>query len=123
MTTEEHCQQVAQICDSLYGEFSIEWGIGLYHDYIEDGLCNIEDIRTRFELFDTGWVNGVIAGILDITRSKDESYFEYILRCKKNYEARRVKLVDLMLNLHLREEEPKESLKKRYSKALKMLME
>lgn len=107
----------------LYGGFSIEWAIGRFHDYLENGLGSLEEIENYLHILSEEDRKLAIEGILAITRSKDESYFEYIARVKKNTYARRVKLVDLMVNLHLREEEPKESLKERYSKALKMLVE
>ena len=53
-----------------------------------------------------------------MTRRPDENYFDYITRVRKHPEARRVKIADLTHNLS---NDPPESLKRRYEKALDML--
>ncbi|MNW67301.1 hypothetical protein D3C74_458690 [compost metagenome] len=68
----------------------------------------------------------VIGALKAITRKKDESYMEFIRRCKQNELARKVKIADIKDNMDLsRIEDPTEEDVKRnrkYGKALKELM-
>ena len=58
-----------------------------------------------------------------ITRDRDETYFEYIKRLKEyNDVCTRVKIADLKHNLS-RTETLRPSLKERYEKALRILLE
>lgn len=85
--------------------------IAYLHDVVEDGKVSVDDIHDRFG-------ENVGHGVDAMTRRPDENYFDYISRVRKHPEARRVKIADLTHNLS---NEPPESLKRRYEKALEML--
>lgn len=92
--------------------------IGLLHDILEDTKLEISELRKRIKdpvVCDT---------VVILTRKKDETYAEYILRVKESRLATIVKLADI--ELHLRSTngfEMPESLKKRYEKARSALMD
>ena len=73
--------------------------VAVLHDVVEEarkhrrGVGGIMGIRPDFG-------NRVADAVDAITRSPDETYKEYILRCKKNDLARWVKLADLHDNLN-----------------------
>lgn len=95
--------------------------VALLHDTIENG-----DITADYLLMQ-GFPRGIVDAILSVSRNKDESYFDFILRCKDNPIGRRVKIADLKDNMditRLKEltENDIERLKK-YHKAYKMLNE
>jgi (p)ppGpp synthase/HD superfamily hydrolase len=90
--------------------------IGLLHDLIED---------TNFELdnlYHFDFPKRVIEGVDAMTRRVNESYQEYLVRCKQNPLARQVKIEDLKDNMSVeRKYEPLaewKSLMKRYEKSL-----
>lgn len=94
--------------------------VGILHDIIED-----TDI-TLIDLENIGFPKKIIKAIDSISRRKDEKYFEYIERLKKNTIAKKVKIEDLKHNLlseRIDRIENNESMKKRYLKALKILEE
>ena len=84
--------------------------IAYLHDVVEDSDVTIQEIRERFG-------KNVSHAVDALTRRK-ESYFDYIQRVKENPEATQVKLADLHANL---KNNPKESLAKRYRKAIDIL--
>tara|TARA_R110000824_G_scaffold288848_1_gene477309 strand:+ start:726 stop:1145 length:420 start_codon:yes stop_codon:yes gene_type:complete len=85
--------------------------IAYLHDTVEDGKIGVEDIHERFG-------ENVGHAVNAMTRKQGEKYFDYIGRVAEHPEARRVKIADLTHNLS---NEPPESLKRRYEKALEML--
>ena len=67
----------------------------LLHDVIEDTPVTADDLRRE------GFHEAVIAAVLCVTHRKDEPYADYVVRCKGNEVARRVKLADLEDNARL----------------------
>jgi (p)ppGpp synthase/HD superfamily hydrolase len=88
----------------------------LLHDTIEDTAMTAEVLR------DEGFPPVVIECVIALTRVEGETYEEFILRCKQNPMARRVKLADLRHNLDLgRRSSLTETLKERYLRAVQEL--
>ena len=69
--------------------------VAILHDVIEDTSVTADDLRQA------GFSEKVIDAVLCVTHRKDESYAEYVVRCKGNEIARRVKLADLEDNSRL----------------------
>ncbi len=69
--------------------------VAVLHDVIEDTPVTADDLRQA------GFGEGVVAAVLCVTHRKDESYADYVVRCKGNEVARRVKLADLEDNSRL----------------------
>ena len=63
--------------------------VAVLHDVIEDTSVTAEDLRRE------GFDEAVLAAVECVTHRKDESYADYVVRCKGNEIARRVKLADL----------------------------
>src|SRR5947208_3305666 len=63
--------------------------VAVLHDVIEDTQVTADDLR------EAGFGEPIVAAILCVTHRKDESYAEYVVRCKGDEFARRVKLADL----------------------------
>jgi (p)ppGpp synthase/HD superfamily hydrolase len=100
-----------------FPEMSDEWIVGLFHDILEDTNINKDflfcllTLLGKYKLFDE---------IVKMTRRKGETYFEYIRRLDGI--AKKVKIADIKHNLS-RTETLKPSLKERYEKALRILLE
>ncbi|MET3209701.1 UNVERIFIED_CONTAM: guanosine-3',5'-bis(diphosphate) 3'-pyrophosphohydrolase [Paenibacillus sp. PvR008] len=96
--------------------------VAVLHDVLEDTHFSIHDADAEESEFS----DEVIGALKAITRKKDESYMEFIRRCKQNELARKVKIADIKDNMDLsRIEDPTEEDVKRnrkYGKALKELM-
>lgn len=103
---------------SNFKELSDEWVVALFHDILEDTQVKDHDLfmlLTRYDRYKA------YLEITKITRKKEEIYFDYIYRLKKDNDiSMRVKIVDLKHNLS-RVETLKPTLKERYEKALKIL--
>jgi (p)ppGpp synthase/HD superfamily hydrolase len=69
--------------------------VALFHDVIEDTPVTADDLRRE------GFSEAIVASVLCVTHRKDESYADYVVRCKGNEVARRVKLADLEDNSRL----------------------
>ena len=69
--------------------------VGVLHDAIEDTAVTVDDLRQA------GFDEKIIAAVQLVTHRKDEPYAEYVIRCKGNDIARRVKLSDLRDNSRL----------------------
>jgi (p)ppGpp synthase/HD superfamily hydrolase len=69
--------------------------VGVLHDVIEDTSVTADDLRQA------GFSEQVVAAVLCVTHRKDEPYADYVVRCKSNEVARRVKLADLEDNSRL----------------------
>ena len=63
------------------------------HDVIED--CNI----TAMDLFNSDIPDIIVDAVLVLTKRKNESYLDYILRVKKNGIAKIVKIEDIKHNM------------------------
>lgn len=69
--------------------------VALLHDVVEDSAVTFEDIAKY------GFGDIVVDALRLLTRSKDERYFDYIEKIKKNEIAKAVKLADLSHNSDL----------------------
>ena len=63
--------------------------VAVLHDVIEDTSVTADDLRQA------GFSEQVVAAVLCVTHRKDEPYADYVVRCKSDEIARRVKLADL----------------------------
>lgn len=63
--------------------------VAVLHDVIEDSEVTEEDLRRE------GFGEPILAALACLTHRDGESYAEYVVRCKGNEIARRVKLADL----------------------------
>jgi (p)ppGpp synthase/HD superfamily hydrolase len=69
--------------------------VAVLHDVIEDTAVTVEDMRQA------GFSERVLSALLLVTHRKDEPYADYVVRCKADDVARRVKLADLEDNTRL----------------------
>jgi (p)ppGpp synthase/HD superfamily hydrolase len=69
--------------------------VAVLHDVIEDTPVTADDLRK------SGFSDKVVTALLCVTHRKDEPYADYVVRCKGNEIARRVKLADLEDNSRL----------------------
>jgi hypothetical protein len=69
--------------------------VAVLHDVIEDTPVTADDLRQA------GFSDEVLAAVLCVTHREGESYADYVVRCKGNEIARRVKLADLTDNSRL----------------------
>ena len=69
--------------------------VAVLHDVIEDTSVSAADLRQA------GFSEQVVATVLCVTHRKDEPYADYVVRCKSNEVARRVKVADLEDNSRL----------------------
>src|SRR5215218_10373584 len=60
--------------------------VAVLHDVVEDTTVTADDLRQA------GFSEAVVAAVLCVTHRKDEPYTDYVLRCKGNEVARRVRL-------------------------------
>ena len=63
--------------------------VAILHDVIEDSPTTADDLRRE------AFGEAIVAAVLCLTHARDESYAEYVLRCKADEIARRVKRADL----------------------------
>ncbi|HZV07357.1 MAG TPA: HD domain-containing protein [Gemmataceae bacterium] len=63
--------------------------VAILHDVVEDTKVTLEDLR------DAGFGGAILAGVRCVTHGKNESYADYLVRCKANPLGRQVKLADL----------------------------
>lgn len=84
----EHCRRVSSSLDT-----TVLQTIAILHDTVEDSGYTLEDLKGE------GFRDRVIMGVDDLTRRKDESYKEFIIRASKNEDARVVKIADIEDNL------------------------
>ena len=68
----------------------------LLHDVIEDTNINAQD------LLDSHIPDAVVRAVEILSKEKNESYFKYIARIRKNEISRRVKIADLKHNSQLK---------------------
>ena len=110
-----------QICHPLSVMDSVdemdEKIVAILHDVVEDTPTTLKDLKK----FDFG--DDVIESIDAISRREGEQYFDYIGRLSENELATKVKIADLLDNINRKHSNPeeKESLMKRYKKALRIL--
>lgn len=63
--------------------------VAVLHDVIEDSAVTPDELRRA------GFSEAVVAAVSCVTHGPDESYTDYVVRCKGNALARQVKLADL----------------------------
>ncbi len=66
--------------------------VAVLHDVVEDTSVTPDDLRQA------GFSEAVLAAVECVTHRKNEPYADYVVRCKGNEIARRVKLADLQDN-------------------------
>ena len=88
--------------------------IALLHDVIEECEDGEEKIKYYFQ-----YTGKILDTVKVLTRSKDETYFDYIKRVSLDSRAAIVKYFDLLHNIH--RGRISESLHERYDKALQIL--
>ena len=125
--TVEHSLRVANNCYNNLFQFKF-YLIGLLHDLIEDTDLTINDLKVKYKDMFIHFQNeqfavDVLDAVNSLTRRKDEKYFDYINRIKLHEDARKVKFFDLQDNLMRCMLNDNKSLKKRYLKALEIIME
>lgn len=95
--------------------------VALLHDVLEDTQLTLENLESE------GFSKEVLDAISTLTRKKDEDYFDYIERVKKNPIAAEVKLADLAHNMDLSRLEKAtkwdKERKKKYEEAIRRLAE
>jgi hypothetical protein len=69
--------------------------VGVLHDVVEDTSVTLDDLRAA------GFSETILAAVRCVTHDKDESYADYVVRCKGNPIGRQVKLADLGDNARL----------------------
>lgn len=89
VTYFEHPKEVANRVDGEEAKI-----VALLHDTVEDTDATVEEIRGMFG-------DEIADAVAVITHGKEEPYFDYIERVKKNELARKVKLADLSHNMEL----------------------
>lgn len=101
--------------------------LALLHDVVEDTNYTISDLENMYKnKFVAIWGEKDITKMFEsldaITRREDETYFDYINRCKLNRDATIIKILDLEENLFRCYESNNKSLAQRYIKALDILI-
>ena len=69
--------------------------VAVLHDVVEDTAVTTDELRAA------GFGEAILAAVVCVTHRRDEPYADYVVRCKGNEVARRVKLADLEDNSRL----------------------
>ncbi len=69
--------------------------VAILHDVVEDTSVTMEDLQAA------GFSQTILNGVRCVTHGKDESYADYVVRCKADPIGRQVKLADLEDNARL----------------------
>src|SRR5205809_806386 len=69
--------------------------VAVLHDVVEDTTVTLDDLRAA------GFGPAILEAVRCVTHDKAEPYADYVIRCKANPIARRVKLSDLADNSRL----------------------
>lgn len=93
--------------------------VAVLHDILEDTTMTEEKLSEEF-------TDQIIDAVIALTRQENESYMDFIRRCKQNELARKVKIADIedYMDLSRIEQTTKKDYEriKKYEKALKELM-
>ena len=100
--------------------------IALLHDVIEDTKYTIDDLKLIYQdkfisICGIQFTDSIFRSLFAITRSDNETYMEYINRCKVDENARIIKFLDVEENLFRCFESKNKSLAERYMNALNIL--
>lgn len=92
--------------------------VALLHDVVEDSEKSFEDLEEHFH-------ERIVSAVKCLTKRDDESYMEFIRRCKYSDLARKVKMADIRDNMDVSrldelDDEDLERMKK-YSKSIEIL--
>jgi (p)ppGpp synthase/HD superfamily hydrolase len=114
--TDKQGVDYIQHADRVSATFFSLYVIAQLHDVVEDSRWTLEMIQ------EAGFDEYIVDAIDALTKRVYENYMEYIARCCENEYARQVKIMDLRDHLdNPGEFEGRESLMKRYRKALNYL--
>ena len=123
-----HIYRVAKAAKETYFALLSEteeyevYKIALLHDILEDTDTTVDELKTVDNIS-----NNIIDAVVTLTRTKEETYNEYIERVSKNRLATLVKLHDLIDNMDITRyidfKDISISLLERYHKAYKYLIE
>jgi len=94
--------------------------IAVLHDVVEDTSSTFEFLSKYFD-------EDIVMSVVALTKSKNEDYYDYIERCKKNENAKYVKIGDIADNLSgdrlaKLDSSTRERLEKKYRKAMEILL-
>jgi (p)ppGpp synthase/HD superfamily hydrolase len=87
----DHLSNVAEKC--MRASF-FHKAIGWLHDILEDTDCTEHILRKNFP-------DSIVDVVIILTKIKDESYDEYIIRVSENKDASFVKIIDLRHNMDI----------------------
>lgn len=111
-----HPKRVANLVRAVGGSEK-QIALAYLHDTLENYNKGQDIIKKKIKaLFGVGLLNSV----LFLTRNKHEDYFDYIKKIKRNKEILLIKLCDMIDNLS---DEPTEKQKKKYIKAITLLVD
>ena len=98
-----HLKMVSDTYERLYGYEDISACVCAFHDVLESGLIECSELadwimsRKEFEEYEV--CLGILPAIFAITKDKNDTRKEYLLKVKKNPLATKVKIADAMCNL------------------------
>ncbi|MGC8711953.1 MAG: HD domain-containing protein [Leptodesmis sp.] len=115
---QPYIQHPLRVMHAVAGE--TEKIVAVLHDTLEDTAITLEEITSNFG-------TEVAEAIVALTKNKDEDYFDFIRRVKRNAIATKVKIADLQGNLDLSRlsvvTEKDQARVSKYQQALVMLLE
>ncbi len=88
---EPYITHPQRVSDSLKGDPARI--VGWLHDVVEDSDTTLDDLWAE------GFENEVVDAVEAVTKKKDETYLDFILRAKKNKIGTMVKIADIKDNL------------------------
>lgn len=98
-----HLDMVSKTVEALYGEGQYLSCIAAFHDGLEDKVIDVTRLLyllNSYDDFDTWGIDINIApAILAITKNKQDTRKQYLLKVKENRLATKVKIADAMCNL------------------------
>lgn len=104
-----HVERVAQKCNQTPITIAVAW----LHDVVENTEETIESLKEK------GLPDEVVNMVDVLTRKENQTYREYIEKVGEYDVSKNVKITDMIDNLM---DDPTDSIKERYKKALQSLM-
>lgn len=92
---EDYLLHPLRVASSM--ETDIERTTAILHDVIEDSKTTIDDLNYHY-----GFPDEILEAVITLTRKRDETYEDYILRIARNSLAVKIKLADLEDNLDIK---------------------